>query len=57
MSNLVRKSSLAAIGLFCFVPELLAQSVRRLPEGGSDLICIAMAGISCLGAVVYRIRR
>jgi hypothetical protein len=57
MKNLVRNSWLAVTVLLCAMPQALAQSVHRVPEGGSDLVYIALAGISCLGAVVYRIRK
>jgi hypothetical protein len=37
---------------------LFAQgSIKRVPEGGSELAYAALAGISCLGAVWYRVRR
>jgi hypothetical protein len=34
-----------------------AQNIQRLPEGGSDIAYLALAGISCIGAIVYRFRR
>jgi hypothetical protein len=57
MKNVVRNSWLAVTVLLCAVPQAFAQSVHRVPEGGSDLVYIALAGISCVGAVVYRIRK
>jgi hypothetical protein len=57
MKNLVRNSWLAVTVLLCAVPQAFAQSIHRVPEGGSDLVYIVLAGISCLGAAVYRIRK
>jgi hypothetical protein len=57
MKNLVRNSCLAVTVLLFAVPQAFAQAVHRMPEGGSDLVYIALAGISCLGAVVYRSRK
>ncbi len=57
MKTLVRNASFAVVVLFIAAPQVFAQSVNKLPEGGSDLVYIALAGISCLGAVFYRTRK
>ena len=57
MKTLVRNASFAVVVLFIAAPQVFAQSVNKLPEGGSDLFYIALAGISCLGAVFYRTRK
>ncbi|HSY13907.1 MAG TPA: hypothetical protein VK976_17065 [Verrucomicrobiae bacterium] len=57
----MRKSFGKSLGLLLVVaaaaPLALAQSVRRVPEGGSDLAYLLLAGVSCAGAVWYRYRR
>lgn len=57
MTSLLKKSSLALLVLLSSAPAVFAQNIHRVPEGGSDLVYIALAGISCLGAVFYRTRR
>jgi drug/metabolite transporter (DMT)-like permease len=48
---------MAAVILVCAAPAAFAQAIHRVPEGGTDLVYLALAGISCAGAVFYRFRR
>ncbi len=58
MSNTMRNSAaMAALVLFGLVPGAFAQNFHRVPEGGSDLVYLAFAGISCVGAIFYKSRR
>lgn len=58
MSNTMRNSlAMATVILFGMVPGAFAQNFHRVPEGGSDLVYLAFAGISCVGAVFYKTRR
>ena len=46
------------LSLLLFGTAAFAQNVvHPVPEGGSDLAYLAVAGASCLGAIVYRFRR
>ena len=56
MQTALRNLFLSAMVLAVATP-LFAQSIRRVPEGGSELAYAVVAGISCLGAVWYRVRR
>jgi hypothetical protein len=56
MQTVLRNLFLSAVVLVVATP-LFAQSVRRVPEGGSELAYASLAGISCLGAIWYRVRR
>jgi hypothetical protein len=58
MTKLMRNSlATAAVVLFGLAQGAFAQSIRRVPEGGSDLVYLALAGISCVGAIFYKTRR
>ena len=56
MQTVLRNLFLSAIVLAAATP-LFAQSIKRVPEGGSELVYASLAGISCLGAIWYRVRR
>jgi hypothetical protein len=56
MQTVLRNLFLSAIALVVATP-LFAQSIKRVPEGGSELAYASLAGISCLGAIWYRVRR
>jgi hypothetical protein len=52
------RSLLGSAVLVLLATPLFAQgAVRRVPEGGSELAYAALAGVSCLGAIWYRVRR
>ncbi len=57
----MRKSFRNSLGLLLTVaaaaPLALAQNIHRVPEGGSDIAYLLMAGVTCVGAVWYRYRR
>jgi len=48
---------MTVLSLLLFSTAAFAQNIHRVPEGGSDLAYLALAGASCIGAVVYRFRR
>jgi hypothetical protein len=49
---------MSLLSLLLFSTAAFAQSTTRaVPEGGSDLAYLAVAGVSCIGAIVYRFRR
>jgi hypothetical protein len=49
---------MTVLSLLLFSTAALAQSAtHQVPEGGSDLAYLALAGASCIGAIVYRFRR
>lgn len=69
MRNLNRKCLLAALVLMCLTPLSFAakpnrdrgcddrrRNCRNVPEGGSALIYVLGAGITCVGAMVVRAR-
>jgi hypothetical protein len=56
MQTVLRNLFLSAMALVMTTP-LFAQSIHKVPEGGSELAYAALAGVSCLGAVWYRVRR
>jgi hypothetical protein len=51
------RSFLGSAVVVLLAAPLFAQSVHRVPEGGSELAYAAVAGVSCLGAIWYRVRR
>ena len=53
LRNLFRSAFVLAIA----TPLLAQSTIHRVPEGGSELAYAVVAGISCLGAVWYRVRR
>ncbi len=58
MTKLMRNSlGMAAVVLLGLVQGAFAQNIRKVPEGGSDLVYLALAGISCVGAIFYKTRR
>jgi len=58
MARKVRNSCLlAALLLVCAVPFALAVPPTAVPEGGSDLAYLAVAAVSCAGAIFYKVRR
>jgi hypothetical protein len=58
MRKLLQTRNLGLLILFLgAAPFALAQASHRLPEGGSDLTYLVLAGGSCIGAIWYRIRR
>jgi len=56
MQSVLRDVVLAGVALMMATP-LFAQSTIRVPEGGSDLVYLAVAGMSCVGTIWYRFRR
>jgi hypothetical protein len=58
MSKLLQTRSLGLLVLLLgAAPFALAQNTHRVPEGGSDLAYLLLAGCSCIGAIWYRVRR
>ncbi len=57
MQTGIRNFFLSAMVLALATPLFAQGSIKRVPEGGSELAYAALAGISCLGAVWYRVRR
>ena len=58
MKNQLQTLSLGVlILLLSAAPFALAQATHRVPEGGSDLAYLLLAGSSCIGAIWYRVRR
>lgn len=57
MQTALRNIFLSAMVLAIASPLFAQNTIRRVPEGGSELAYAAVAGISCLGAVWYRVRR
>ncbi len=47
----------AVVTMLGHVPEAVAQNFHKMPEGGSNLVYLAIAGVSCIGAIVYKFRR
>ena len=60
MKNVHRKWWLAVVAVFCLAPAASAiernKPRQQLPEGGSVMIYLLGAGITCLGAMVVRSR-
>ena len=57
MHSMLRMIVLSATALTLATPLFAQGSLRRLPEGGSELAYLSLTGISCLGVIWYRIRR
>jgi hypothetical protein len=57
MQTALRNLFLSAIVLAIATPLFAQGAIKRVPEGGSELAYAVVAGISCLGAVWYRVRR
>lgn len=57
MQTVLRNLFLSAIALVVATPLFAQSTIRRVPEGGSELAYASLAGISCLGAIWYRVRR
>ena len=57
MQTTLRNLFLSALVFAVTTPLFAQSSIRRVPEGGSELAYAVLAGISCLGAVWYRVRR
>jgi tetrahydromethanopterin S-methyltransferase subunit D len=57
MQTILRNSFVGLVVSVLLATPLFAQSVHRVPEGGSELAYAAVAGVSCLGAIWYRVRR
>lgn len=58
MRKLLQTRSLGLLFLLLgAAPFALAQATHKLPEGGSDLAYLVIAGCSCIGAIWYRVRR
>ena len=55
MQSVLREIVLAGLALMVATP-LFAQSTIRVPEGGSDLVYLAVAGMSFAGTIWYRFR-
>jgi hypothetical protein len=61
MKNVHRKWWLGVVVILCLVPAATAvqndkPNHHQLPEGGSALVYLLGAGITCLGAMVVRSR-
>lgn len=69
MKNVMRKSVLAAVVLMCLAPLAFAgkpnndrrcdprrRNCHQVPEGGSALVYVLGAGLTCVGAMVVRAR-
>ena len=58
MTRIMRNSwLLLAVTLFLVPSGFAQQNIHHVPEGGSDLMYLALAGMSCFGAIFYRVRR
>jgi hypothetical protein len=57
MQSVLRSMVLSAFVLVVGTPLLAQLTTRQVPEGGSDLAYLSVAGISCLSAIWYRVRR
>jgi len=57
MQTALRNFFLSALVLVVATPLFAQSTIRKVPEGGSELAYAVVAGISCLGAVWYRVRR